>query len=439
MNGLDQAFIDAYRTSEVPAGDAGKRQASPQTDRGQAGATRRRVDAPVGRVVPRPHMPIKPPAEVVTQQYCVEISTWDAGISSAATFVTADVLNWVPDGSNVQQEQLVIPGSPVPTAKPDQPAPAAKAEPAAKPSKPAPATAAGKPGPAVRPGPAVQPGPATKPVPVAKTERPATAAAAQIQSLKPVQPKVEDPVAEPLHEEQAEAAANPMSEPFRPVWEVDRFMWPSDAEAIYSAEDAYFAHAGQKLREAAREGLRALAISSARSGEGCTTLAICLARAASEAGMRVALMDANLRAPKLGQRMGVKFPHSWQDALRGDAPLGETAISSVERPVTLLPLATESRVDDWSSEQQFASLVRTVSEAVDLLIVDLGTSFQSVGRCLDSAERCPFDAAIVVRDVRRTSEHETLIAAQQLKGLGVNAVGIAENYSPRSAAEPAAA
>jgi Mrp family chromosome partitioning ATPase len=433
MNGLDQAFIDAYRTSEVPAGDAGKRQASPQTDRGQAGATRRRVDAPVGRVVPRSHMPTKPPAEVMTQPYCVEISTWDPSIASAATFVTADVSNWVPEGSNVQQQQLVSAGAPVPPAKPDKPVSDANAEPAAKPSRPAPATAAGKPGPAIKAGPVIKAGSAAKP------ERPASAAAAQIQSLKPAAPKVEQPVVEPLPEEQAESAASPMDEPFRPVWEVDRFMWPSDAEAIYSAEDAYFAHAGQKLREAAREGLRALAISSARAGEGCTTLAICLARAASEAGMRVALMDANLRAPKLGQRMGVKFPHSWQDALRGDAPLGETAISSVERPVTLLPLASESPVEGWSPDQQFASLVRTVSEAVDLLIVDLGTSFQSVGRCLDSAERCPFDAAIVVRDVRRTSEHETLVAAQQLKGLGVNAVGIAENYSPRSAAEPAAA
>lgn len=410
MNGLDQAFIDAYRTTEVPARDAGKRQAAPQPEHIQAGVTRRRVDAPVGRAVPRPHMPMKPPAEVATQPYCVEISTWDASASSAATFVTADVLNWVPEGSNVQEQQLVSAGSPVPTPKPDKPEPAARA---------------------AKPGPA----PASAP----KPDKPAASANARIQSLKPEQRTVEVPVAEPLQEAHVEPAAEPMAEPFRPVWEVDRFMWPSDADAIYSAESSYFAHAGQKLREAAREGLRALAISSARSGEGCTTLAICLARAASEAGMRVALMDANLRAPKLGQRMGVKFPHSWQDALRGDAPLGETAISSVERPVTLLPLATESPVDDWSSDQQFMPLVRSISEAVDLLIIDLGTSFQSVGRCLDSADRCPFDAAIVVRDVRRTSEQETLIAAQQLKSLGVNAVGIAENYSPRPAAEPAAA
>jgi len=227
--------------------------------------------------------------------------------------------------------------------------------------------------------------------------------------------------------------------PFKPVWEVDRFAWPADAERLYAAEAAYFSHAGRKLSEAAREGLRVLAVTSPHEGEGCTTLAICLARAAAEAGVRVALMDANLAAPQLGSRMGISFPHSWTDSLAGEVPLGETAIAAVEKPLTLLPLSATASLEQ-PADPRIALLLRSVASAVELLIIDLGASAEETADWWPSAKRCPIDAAIVVRDVRRTSEVRTMVVAEVLRDQGINAVGIAENYVPRpGAAEKAAA
>jgi hypothetical protein len=48
------------------------------------------------------------------------------------------------------------------------------------------------------------------------------------------------------------------------------------------------------------------------------------------------------------------------------------------------------------------------------------------------------NAGIVVRDVRKTSEESTLVAAARLKMLGLEAVGVAENFAADRAARAAA-
>ena len=224
------------------------------------------------------------------------------------------------------------------------------------------------------------------------------------------------------------------------MWEVDRFAWPLEVDRLCDAEAAYFSHAGRKLCEAAREGLRVLAVTSADRGEGCTTLAICLARAAAEAGVRVALLDANLAMPQLGSRLGVNFPRSWVESLDGEVPLGETAISAVEKPLTVLPLSASEPIESSLADVRVPRLIRSVASAMELLIIDLGPAPFGTAQRWPQETRWPIDAAIVVRDLRRTSESDTIAVAESLRRLGVSAVGIAENYvSPQEATEKAAA
>jgi Mrp family chromosome partitioning ATPase len=154
---------------------------------------------------------------------------------------------------------------------------------------------------------------------------------------------------------------------------------------------------------------------------------MCLARAAAEAGVRVALMDADVRSPVLGQRMGVKFPHSWTDALLGIVPLDETAITSVERPITLLPLSLSPTEDAAPAATSAAEVIRRITTGLDLLIIDAGCAVDAAS--FQDGSHSALDAAIVVRDVRTTSKSETMGVATRLKQLGVSAVGIAENYA----------
>ena len=92
------------------------------------------------------------------------------------------------------------------------------------------------------------------------------------------------------------------------AWEVDRFRWPEICRQLYAAEQSYFEHAGEKLLEASRDGLRVLAVSSSQRGEGRTTLALLLARAAAAAGARVALLEADTHAPRIAASLGLDTP-----------------------------------------------------------------------------------------------------------------------------------
>jgi len=234
-------------------------------------------------------------------------------------------------------------------------------------------------------------------------------------------------------------AATPARRKLKPAWEVDRLLWPADADQLYESESEYFRHAGEKLRDASQEGLRVLAVSSTHAGEGCTTLAICLARAAAAAGSKVALLDANLRSPRLGPALGLDFAQSWHETLGGKIPLAEAAVTAIADNVTLIPLSQNALRQGLRLDADGVNdLLDQAGETFDLVIVDLGVPAEQGQSCFQIGQRCPLDAAIIVRDVRATSEEETLESVSRFRELGVDAVGIAENFASTSAARAAA-
>ena len=121
------------------------------------------------------------------------------------------------------------------------------------------------------------------------------------------------PREEPAVDEQPEAPRVP----WKAQWEVDGFAWPDELLRLRDEQTEYFRYAGEKLRDASREGLKTLAVVSTREQEGCTTMAICLALAAAAAGARVALLDANLGHPELGPKLGLDFSNGWQESVTG--------------------------------------------------------------------------------------------------------------------------
>lgn len=224
------------------------------------------------------------------------------------------------------------------------------------------------------------------------------------------------------------AASSPLPpsdlpERLSPVWEVDRFHWPDEIEQLFKAQTEYFDYAGKKLVAASREGLNILAIMSTRRGEGSTTLALCLARAAAGAGARVGLLDGNLAHSELGEKLGVDFGSGWQSAAAAEQPLAEAAITGLEEGITLFPSVAGSGSSIKSlGDERVGPIFRAAAASYDLLIVDAGTA--DLGGNVET-----LDAAIVARDVRHTSEEETLVVAAALRNCGVKAVGIAENFS----------
>ncbi len=221
-------------------------------------------------------------------------------------------------------------------------------------------------------------------------------------------------------------------ERFAPVWEVDRFKWPDEIEQLFKAQTEYFDYAGKKLVAASREGLSILAITSTRFGEGSTTLALCLARAAAGAGAKVGLLDGNLVRSELGEKLGVDFASGWQSAATSEQPLAEAAITGLEEGITLFPSSAGPVADIESlGDERVGQLLRAAAANFDLLIIDAGQA--DFGKNVDA-----LDAAIVVRDIRHTSEADTLAAAATLRSRGVKAVGIAENFGSSQSSRAAA-
>jgi len=217
-----------------------------------------------------------------------------------------------------------------------------------------------------------------------------------------------------------------------PVWEVDRFQWPDEIEQLFKTQTEYFDYAGKKLVAASREGLKILAITSAQRGEGSTTLALCLARAAAGAGAKVGLLDGNLTRSELGEKLGVEFGSGWQSAAVCEQPLAEAAITGLEEKITLFPSAAGPGSEITSlGDDRVGQVFRAAAASFDLLIIDAGTA--DLGKNVEAV-----DAAIVARDVRHTSEEETLTVATALRNSGVKAVGIAENFSSSQANRAAA-
>lgn len=221
---------------------------------------------------------------------------------------------------------------------------------------------------------------------------------------------------------------------FAPDWEVDRLAWPAICERLLESEARYFRSVGQRLKEATRDGHHVMMISGARRGEGRTTLALCLARCAAEAGIAVAVVDADLENPQLGSQLGIEPSCSWLEVVAGKSPLNEAAVLSLADGLTVFPLT------GWEDalprgDPGCCTVLHAIAAHFPLVIVDTGPLPADGQHLFSTADDSPIDTAIVVRDLRHTTEKRTLAAAALLQRGSVPAVGIAENFREPTADE----
>ena len=204
--------------------------------------------------------------------------------------------------------------------------------------------------------------------------------------------------------------------------------WPPICERLLEAEDRYFQSVGQRLKAATQDSHHVVMITGARRGEGRTTLALCLARCAAQAGVATALVDADLKNPQLGSRLGMETPCGWLQVVAGKAPLSEAAVSSLEDHLTLFPLTSAEDADVAPGDPSCVAVLQSIARHYPLVIVDMGPLGSDGSHPFATDEDCPIDTAIVVRDLRNTTEKKAVATAESLLRGGVPAVGIAENF-----------
>jgi hypothetical protein len=91
------------------------------------------------------------------------------------------------------------------------------------------------------------------------------------------------------------------------------------------------------------------------------------------------------------------------------------------------------------NDARVSRFLRCIANHFDLVVVDAGTIPAGEAQQFESRGDCPVNAVMIVRDMRRTTETETLVTASRLKLLGIDAIGIAENFSPHRVLRTAAA
>ena len=176
-------------------------------------------------------------------------------------------------------------------------------------------------------------------------------------------------------------------------------------------------------------------VTSAGRGEGRTTTAANLAVAMAQIGLRVTLIDADLRDPRLHTVFGVDNGGGLTSVLAGEDILGQTVRqTSVERLRLLSAGPAAGNAGDLLVESRLRPVLDALRATSDLVILDSGPVL-GVSDPITLAAVC--DHVLLVGDYRRTTRRYLARALGELADVvHGNVSGVLLN-APRGAGGPA--
>ena len=200
--------------------------------------------------------------------------------------------------------------------------------------------------------------------------------------------------------------------------------WPAVSESLIREASESLRAAGMTLVQAVKEGMRYLAVTSAVTGVGVTTTAICLARAAAQQGLRVALVDAHFADPQLAGEMHFKTFRSWHTASDGQ----QLPVPLAKEGVTFYPLQLDSDEDltDWTRPTLLPSL-QQVAAGHDLVVLDVGSVLVAWGYGFSRIVKNVINGVVMVRDRRQADAFAVESAMDRLGRAGLEVVA-ADNF-----------
>ncbi|HEV2147378.1 MAG TPA: polysaccharide biosynthesis tyrosine autokinase [Longimicrobiaceae bacterium] len=174
------------------------------------------------------------------------------------------------------------------------------------------------------------------------------------------------------------------------------------------------------------ESLRSLVVTSPEGSEGKTTTAANLAVAFAQQGMRVLLVDCDLRRPRIHTVFGVAKEPGLADLLVGRVAAEQVIRrTSVER-LSVLPAGSAPSVgaSDLFGGGVVRSLVAALGDDFDLVIMDTAPVLVAANAAILGTQA---DGALLVVRAGRTERDAARQAVQQLSAVGVRVVGAVLN------------
>jgi polysaccharide biosynthesis transport protein len=167
---------------------------------------------------------------------------------------------------------------------------------------------------------------------------------------------------------------------------------------------------------------KTLLVTSASSQEGKTTTAVNLAIVMAQSGLRVLLVDTDMRRPRLHKAFGIPATSDGlSKAILGEAPVLEQVRDSGVPNLFLLPCgATPPNPAELLHAERFKRIVAELAGAFDRVIFDS----PPVGPVTDAAILARMtDGTIIVAKFGATSKDGLMRARRQLVDGGVNVLG----------------
>lgn len=177
---------------------------------------------------------------------------------------------------------------------------------------------------------------------------------------------------------------------------------------------------------AAGADARVFAVTSARAGEGKTSLTTNVAISLHRSGLRVLLVDADLRRPRIATNLSIPAEPGLGDVLEGGTDLA-TAIRRApgEGPDVLPAGRPAADPSELLASPAFTELVREVRQAYDVVLIDTPpvlsvTDGRTVAACAD--------ATVLVSRLGHVTPHQLRTARARLEPARV--LGIVANGGP---------
>ena len=170
---------------------------------------------------------------------------------------------------------------------------------------------------------------------------------------------------------------------------------------------------------------RTLLVTSPAASEGKTTVAANLATTFAQQGLRVALVDGDLRRPRMHAVFGVARTPGLNEVLHGEAPLEEGLRPTSVEGLHLLPAGRlVAHVSELLGGAAMGRLLRELNARFDVVVVDTPPVLAAADAEILATQA---DAVLVVLRAGQTERQSAHYAMQQLRAIGARIVGAVLN------------